>query len=143
METFKHYYRDKSKTEMNNGFQMYQEHCGIWSDMVESSLEETVAESCSTIAGAFHSPLDRFFGRFLAVVCQSNSGHYIDKERCEVDTPNILAGGVVRREHVVEIVVSLAASASRDKQVLGRPDPAVVWLVSPQVSDTVDCPGDV
>jgi len=77
------------------------------------------------------------------MACQSEQRHKIDEERSGVKFPAMLAGGVIGREDVVIVVVALTAGAEGDATVLGRVDTPVVRSVAPEVSYTVDGPGDV
>ena len=101
------------------------------------------AESGRTITGAFHPSSYHLSRHRLAIGYQSEQCHKIDEERGGVEFPAMLAGGIIRREHVVVVVVALAAGAEGDATVLGRVDTPVVRSVAPEVSDTVDGPGDI
>jgi len=99
-----------------------------------------LAEPRRTITRTLHASPNHFCGHRLAVGDQSEKGHQVDEERGGVDGPAVLAGGVIRREHVVVVVESLAAGADRDDGVFAWVDMSVVRPVAPQMRDTVDSP---
>ena len=99
-----------------------------------------LAKPRRTITRTLHASPNHFCGHRLAVGDQSEKGHQVDEERGGVDGPAVLAGGVIRREHVVVVVESLAAGADRDDGVFAWVDMSVVRPVAPQMRDTVDSP---
>ena len=82
-------------------------------------------------------------GHLLAVVCESEPGHTVNKKRGEVNPPSVLAGAVVARKCVVVVVIPLADRPEGHEEILGRVDKLVVGFIAPHVSSAVHQPRHV
>lgn len=102
-----------------------------------------LAKPRSAVAGTLHAPSDHLLRCHLAVARQSKKCHQVDEECGRVQHPAMLAGRVIRREHVMVVVISLTAGAECHAGVLPWVDAPVVRPVAPQMSDAVNCPRHV
>jgi len=101
------------------------------------------SETCSAVTGTLHASLDHFFGRHFAMACQTEHGHQIYEECGRVDSPGMLAGGVIRREDMVVVVEALAACTESNGKVLAGVNAPVVRPVADEVCHAVDGPCNI
>jgi len=109
---------------------------GTWNTLI-------IIEASCSVTSSFTTALDCLSWHFLSVVSQAKSGHRINEECCEIDTPSILAGGVIRREDVMVIVVTFTNGTSSHPEVLSGVDALIVWPFAPHMSNAVDGPSYV
>jgi len=78
---------------------------------------------------------------FLLVIGQPKHPHAVNEEGGQIEPPAILTCGVITREDMMVVVVSLANCTEGDKEIFSWVDVLVIWLVAIEMSPTVDEPG--
>lgn len=96
------------------------------------------------ITSASSTLQDHFGAHFSSIVGLADQRHKVNERFARVEPLGAVLGGrIVVRERVMIVVKALADGAQANKQVFGRVDCLVVWLVAEHVCEAVYEPGEV